>query len=170
MGDWALRAILFAASLALIVLLLVAGFSQEISVDTARQVYSSTEQYVGKLVVKGDAEATALNILLDFAPLVLACNTPVLGPLIAGAASYYTGYVSKAQLVATGRGGLQALFSDVISLLQILAISIASAEGMFLSYKLLKRQRAEFVETIAVLILEVGLAILVASIWAVEAS
>ncbi|QOJ79578.1 hypothetical protein IG193_03730 [Infirmifilum lucidum] len=170
MGDWSLRAILFMVSLALTVLLVVAGFSQEISAGSARQIYSSTEQYTEGLVVKGDFEATALNIFLDFAPLMLVCNTPVLGPLIAGATSYYTGYVSKAQLVATGKGGLQALFSDVVSLLQVLAISIASAEGMLLSYKLLKRQRAEFLETVAVLVFEVGLAVLVASIWALEAS
>lgn len=169
MDEWGLRALFLAVAALMLVSLIALGYFQEISPSEAKQLYESTERYFESLLVPGDFEATATNVLVDFAPLVLSCNIPIIGPIVAGTTAYYAGYTLKAQHVATGQGDFTVIATDVVNLLQIMAITVACAEGLFLTYKVVRREKAEVLGTLAVITVELGLIVLSVVIEALQA-
>ncbi|MEZ0346020.1 MAG: hypothetical protein ABWK01_05685 [Infirmifilum sp.] len=169
MGSWTARAILICLTALLLVSSLYLGYIQEIPLDEARNIYSENSNYIKGLIVPGDAESTALNLFIDFSPVVLGCNTPFLGPAVAFFVSYYSGYSLKAEYIVTGKDVFSASLLDPVSILQLVALAVAGGEGMFLSYVVWKRQRADLFETLAVIFLEISLAVLAATIQAFQA-
>lgn len=169
MSEWEKRLLCNAVMFAVVLGLMTIGFSQEISRKDALEIYNSTSSYTRKLVVQGNVEETAFNMLVDLAPVVIACNAPLIGPPTAAAVSYYAGYSVKAEYVVGGAGNLAEAILEPASVLQVVALALAGGEGLFLSYKVWRREKAEFVDTAAVVLLELSLVALSVAIEAVIA-
>lgn len=169
MNYWKLRAVSILLMLILTASSIMAGYLQDISPEEASSLYNEATSYFEGLVVNGDVEATAFNMLRDFIPVVLVCNAPFVGPFTAIYTAYSAGYTAKAERIATGNDTFASLFLDPANILQLLAIALAGGEGVLLSYVFWRKEKVENLETLAVIILEMSLTILSVVFEAFEA-
>ncbi|MGC9106746.1 MAG: hypothetical protein ACP5IE_00935 [Infirmifilum sp.] len=167
MISWRIRIKITTIMLALILLAMIIGYTQEISSDDAVRLYKEALNYDEKLRSAGDVETTILNFFTDFAPIVIVSNIPFAGPVTVLFISFNAGYTIKAEYIATGHNALYTSLSESVVIVQLLALAIAGGEGLLQSYLVYRRMKADLFDSLAVITLEVSLVVLSAVLEAV---
>jgi len=137
---------------------MLAGYSRQLSPEEAAALAQSVVDLYERLREGGDEAAATLELFSLGAISVFTCNSPLVGPALAAYLSYNSGVLSKAlemqQVVFTEN----TIFSSASSVLQLAALVLATAEGLYLSViTLKKRELWEPLETVSVMLLQASL-------------
>lgn len=142
----------------------VLGFAQNITPEEARRVAQEYKGYIeGARRIK-DPDAVAFGVFVNESLVILVCNTPVIGPVTAAYISFYSGYMDKALQVAGLEEATGTL--EAYSLIEWVALVLATAEGLMLTYAFFRRRRVSPVETLASVLLQLSLIAIVAALAA----
>lgn len=153
-----MRALTTVVAAALVLGSMLAGYSRQISPEEAATAVKPIADFYEKLRAGGDEAAAALELFSLGLASVAMCNIPVAGPAIAVYLGYSSGTLSRALEVHQAVLAENTLYSSVSSVLQLAALVLATAEGLYLSVVMLGRKESwEPLETAAIALLQASL-------------
>jgi hypothetical protein len=163
---WKLRGLLIVASLVIFIVSYQVGYNANLSPSEANSLIQDNTSYVSTLKGLPSLDFKLLRIFLDEYSVVLACNTPFLGPALSIYLAYASGTLDKAYMISGNVSSLQVDIPPYVNYIESFTLILATAEGLLLSYIYARKKKINYSETISILLLQASLIFLVASIVA----
>jgi hypothetical protein len=137
---------------------ILAGYNRQLTLGEAETLIKPAADYYEKLRASGSEAAAALELFSSWLVYVVMCDLPIAGLVVAAYVGYSVGVLSKAFEVHPVVLTEDVLLSSTSSVLLLAALTLAAAEGLYLSVIMLrKREQWEPLETAALVLLQASL-------------
>ena len=146
------------AATAIVLMSMMAGYARQLTPGEAEALVKPVADYYEKLRASGGEAAAALELFSWGLASVVMCDLPIAGPVLAAYLGYSSGVLSKALEVHPVVLTENVFFSSASSVLQLAALILAAAEGLYLSMITVgKKGSWEPLETAALVLLQASL-------------